>query len=343
MNDASSSATPNSPRRSALRRIGGLGAVGAAGSLPWIHARAQGKVIKLAHHVSLQSEQHKAAENFAELLQKYTNGALTVRVLPAAQAGGQREAVESVSLGALEMAYGESGLYANNVPRFGVIALPYLYRDVKHWQSVVEGPIGEGLAAELLKTSGLRICNWMLGGYRDTYLRSKPIRKPEDFAGVKIRLPEAPVFVRTFRALGAIPTPIPAPEMYSALQTGVVDAMEGSPETAFTFKIFEVAKYMSRTRHILLDGSFVMNGKFFDALPKDQQAAVDRAARECAAEQRRAHFEREAGWVEKLKAGGKLEINDVDLSLFSAKLGPLHEEFAAAAKASDVVAKIKAL
>lgn len=335
--------THNLTRRSALVRLGQIAAAGAV-TTPWIQARAQGaKVVKLAHHLSLQSEQHRTAERFAELVQKYSGGALTVRVLPSAQAGGQREAIESVSLGAIEMAYGESGLYANSVSRFGVIALPYLYRDFKHWEAVVDGPVGQGLAGELQKASGLRIMNWMVGGFRDTYLRNKPIRTPADFAGVKIRLPEAPVFVRTFQALGAIPTPIPAPEMYSALQTGVVDAMEGSPETAYTFKIFEVAKHLSRTRHILLDGSFVMNNRFYEALPKDQQQAVDRAAREAAIEQRKGHFEREADWVGKLKAGGKLTFNDVDLTAFAAKLAPLQNEFAAAAKGMDLVARIKAL
>ena len=330
-------------RRRVIAQLGSVATLGAVAG-PWISVRAQGaKVIKLAHHLSLQSEQHKTAEKFAELVARYSGGALTVRVLPAAQAGGQREAIESVSLGALEMAYGESGIYSNAVSRFGVIALPYMYRDINHWQAVVDGPIGDGLAGELLKTSGLRIMNWMIGGFRDTYLRNKPIRKPEDFVGVKIRLPEAPVFVRTFRALGAQPTPIPAPEMYSALQTGVVDAMEGSPETAFTFKIFEVTKHLSRTRHILLDGSFAMNGKFYDSLPKDQQQALDKAAHEAAAAQRKEHFEREAGWVDKLKAGGKLEVNDVDLAAFAAKLRPLQDEFAATAKATDVVSRIKAL
>lgn len=330
-------------RRRAIAGFGGLAAAGALAA-PWVHVRAQGaKVIKLAHHVSLQSEQHRAAEKFGELAAAYSGGALSVRVLPSAQAGGQREAIESVSLGALEMAYGESGIYSNSVPRFGVIALPYMYRDLNHWQAVVDGPIGEKLAGELLKTSGLRVMNWMIGGFRDTYLRNRPIRKPEDFAGVKIRLPEAPVFVRTFRALGAQPTPIPAPEMYSALQTGVVDAMEGSPETAFTFKIFEVTKHLSRTRHILLDGSFAINGKFYDGLPKDHQQALDKAAREVAIAQRKDHLEREAGWIEKLKAGGKLEVNDVDLAAFATKLRPLQDEFAAASKATDVVSSIKAL
>lgn len=327
-------------RRTVLVRLGQIAAAGAV-SAPWIHTRAQGaKVIRLAHHVSLQSEQHKAAENFAALVQKYSSGALSVRVLPAAQAGGQREAIESVSLGALEMAYGESGLYANYAARFGVIGLPYMYRDLAHWQAVVDGPIGAGLAGELQKTAGLRMMNWMIGGYRDTYTRTRPIRKPEDFAGMKVRLPEAPAFVRSFRALGAIPTPIPAPEIYAALQTGVVDAMEGTNELAFTFKIFEVTKYMSRTRHMILDGSFAMNQKFYDGLPKDQQQALDRAARDCAAQQRKEHVEREAMWFGKLKET-KLEVNDVDTAAFATKLAPLHTEFATAAKATDILAAIK--
>jgi tripartite ATP-independent transporter DctP family solute receptor len=330
-------------RRATLLRIGQVATAGAL-PVPWIHVRAQGaKVIKLAHHVSLQSEQHKTAETFAALAQKYSNGALTVRVLPAGQAGGQREAIESVSLGALEMAYGESGLYANSAPRFGVIGLPYMYRDLAHWASVVDGPIGQGLAVELEKASGLRLMNWMIGGYRDTYTRTRPIRRPEDFVGMKLRLPEAPAFVRSFRALGAIPTPIPAPEIYSALQTGVVDAMEGTNELAYTFKIFEVTKYMSRTRHMILDGSFAMNQRFYAGLPKDQQLALDRAAQEAAAIQRKEHVERETMWFGKLKGETKLEINDVDLKPFAVKLAALHDEFAVAAKATDIVARIKAL
>jgi tripartite ATP-independent transporter DctP family solute receptor len=327
--------------RRTLLRAGQFATLGALAA-PWVHVRAQGtKVIRLAHHVSLQSEQHKAAENFAALVQKYSNGALTVRVLPAAQAGGQREAIESVSLGALEMAYGESGLYANNSPRFGVLGLPYMYRDLAHWTSIVDGSIGIGLAAELQKSAGLRIMNWMIGGYRDTYSRTRAIRKPEDFAGIKLRLPEAPAFVRSFRALGAIPTPIPAPEIYSALQTGVVDAMEGTNELAYTFKIFEVTKFMSRTRHMILDGSFAMNQAFYNSLPKDLQAVLDRASQECTLQQRKEHVEREAMWFGKLRNETKIEINDVETAAFAAKLAPLHNEFASAAKATDILAAIK--
>jgi tripartite ATP-independent transporter DctP family solute receptor len=264
-----------------------------------------------------------------------------VQILPAAQMGGQREIVESVQLGTLEMGYGESGLYSNYLPQFGIIALPYLYRDFDHWQRVVDGEVGQALARDLEQKSGIRIVNWMTAGYRNTFLRPKPITKPADFKGIKIRLPEAPVFVRTFAALGAQPTPIPAPEMYSALQTGVVDAMEGSAEVGYTFKIFEVTKFLSRTRHILLDGSFAINAGFFNGLPKAQQEALTRAAKEAAEAQRAAHFEREKMWLDRLGASGTLQVNEVDLPAFSEALTGLQNEFAATARAQDVLERIR--
>ena len=259
--------------RRAFNRLA-LGAAAAA-AMP-LPLSAQGKrTIRLAHHVTTQSEQHAAAEAFAKKVAEYSGGSLAVQVLPAAQMGGQREIIESVSIGTLEMGYGESGLYANYVPQFGIIALPYLYRDFDHWTRVVDGEVGAELAGLLERQSGIRILNWMTAGYRNTFLRTKPVAKPADFRGVKIRLPEAPVFVRTFSALGALPTPIPAPEMYSALQTGVVDAMEGSAEVGFTFKIHEVTKFLSKTRHILLDGSFAVNAAFFNGLSAAEQAGAD--------------------------------------------------------------------
>jgi tripartite ATP-independent transporter DctP family solute receptor len=293
--------------------------------------------------VTTQSEQHAAAEFFGRRVAELSDNALAVQVLPAAQMGGQREIIESVSLGTLEMGYGESGLYANYIPQFGIIALPYLYRDFAHWERVADGEVGSKLAADLAARSGIRIVNWMTAGYRNTFLRAKPIRVPADFRGVKIRLPESPVFVRTFAALGAQPTPIPAPEMYSALQTGVVDAMEGSAEVGFTFRIHEVTKFLSRTRHILLDGSFAINAGFLGGLPAPERAAVEQAAKEAAAAQRAQHFERERMWFERLAAAGTLAINDVDLPAFAQALGPLQDEFAASARATDLLRQVRAL
>ncbi|MET3927450.1 TRAP transporter substrate-binding protein [Devosia sp. 2618] len=303
--------------------------------------RGQGVTnIRLAHHLALESEQDIAANFFAQRVSELSGGAVAAQVLPAGQMGGQREIVESVALGTLEMGYGESGLYASYLPRFSVVALPYIYRDFEHWQSVVTGDLGKTLAGELEQASGMRVMNWMTSGRRSTYLRNRAINEPSDFRGVKVRLPEAPVFVRTFSQLGAIPTPIPATEMYSALQSGVVDAMEGSPEVAYTFRIHEVTQYCSMTRHIFLDGSFVANNSFLAGLSDANREAVEQAAAEAGDKLRSEHLAREEGWLEKLAEAG-LTINEPNLEAFTSQLGSLQDSFAQESGSMDLLTAIR--
>jgi TRAP-type transport system periplasmic protein len=326
------------------RTLGLIASAGAASlAMPGI-ARAQTKrTLRLAHHLPTTTEQHLAAENFAKKVAAASNGNITIQILPAGQGGGQREVIESVSLGTLDMGYGESGLYANYIPEFSVLALAYLYRDFDHWKKVVDGEVGLSLATAIEKKSNLKVLNWMVGGYRYSFLRTKPINTPDDFKGMKIRLPEAPVFVKTFAALSAIPTPVPAPEMYAALQTGVVDAMEGTAEVGYTFKIFQVTKFLSKTRHILMDGSFAMNAASLGKMSAEEQAIINKAAAETATEQRAMHFEREKQWMDRLVNEGKITVNEPDLKPFAEKLAPLQNEFAAASKATDLLDKIRKL
>jgi len=319
----------------------GTGIVGGL-AMPSLALGQSAREIRLAHHTALESEQQLTAEVFARKVAEYSGGSLKVTILPAAQMGGQREIIESVSLDVLEMGYGEGGIYSSYVPQFGIIALPYLYKDFDHWQRVVDGPIGADLAQRLEQNGNITLLNWLTGGYRNTFLRPKAIEKPADFAGIKIRLPEAPVFVRTFSHLGALPTPIPAPEMYSALQTGVVDAMEGSLEVGYTYKIYEVTKFLSMTQHILNDGSFAINTGFFDGLAAEQQEALTKAAAEAAVDQRANHFQRQQGWFDKLKSESPIAVNEPDLVPFQAALVPVQDEFAAASQATDLLAQIRA-
>jgi tripartite ATP-independent transporter DctP family solute receptor len=283
-------------------------------------------VIRYAHHLSTATEIHETAELFSRLLSEKTNGAIKVQIVPGAQFGGQREIIEGVSFGTIEMGYGESGLYANWVPMFGVIGLPFLYQDYDHWIQMANSPVAEELEEALRHATGMRIVNWIMGGYRDIYTNRQPITRPEELKGLMIRLPEAPVFVDSFRFLGARPAPIPAPEMYTALQTGVVDAMEGTEEVGYTYKIYEVAKYLSRTRHILLDGSSVINENFFQSLSPAHQQALLEAAREAQEVQWADHQERQEMRFNQLKET-KLIVNDVDHDAFLKAIQPFYEEF----------------
>ncbi len=319
-----------------------LAATTAALALTGTYAAAQERTLRFAHHLPTGSEQHIAAERFAEQVSALTDGTLTVEILPAGQMGGQREIIESVQFGTLDMGYGESGLYANNVPAFGILSLPYLYGSEEHWAAVVDGEIGAELADQLAETANIKVLNWILAGYRDTYIKDNPINTPDDFADVKIRVPESPVFIQTFAALGAQPTPVPGPEMYTALETGLVDAMEGTPEVGVTYKMYEVTDYASKTRHILFDGSFAINNDLFNSLPEDQQEAILTAAADVAAQQRAERADRENNWFEQLDELG-MTINEVDTAPFQEVLGPVQDSFAEAAGATGLLAQIRAL
>ncbi|PAU74502.1 TRAP transporter substrate-binding protein [Halomonas salipaludis] len=295
--------------------------------------------INFAHHLPTESEQHMAAERFRDLVAEYSDGEVQVQILPSGQMGGQREIIESVELGTLEMGYGESGLYANYVSEFGLLTLPFLYRDTEHWEQVVTGEIGEQLIEQLVDTSGVRPLNWILAGYRDTYLVDDVIESPDDFKNLKIRVPESPVFVGTFSALGAQPTPVPMPDVYTAMQTGLVDAMEGTPEVGYTFRIYEVAESLSKTRHILFDGSFAINEDFYNNLSDSNRDAVTRAALESAEMQRSEWAEREQSWLDKLTEEG-IAINEVDPEPFQDALASFREKFAADIGAVELLESI---
>ncbi|WP_108258898.1 TRAP transporter substrate-binding protein [Mangrovicoccus ximenensis] len=296
--------------------------------------------IRFAHHLPTTSEQHMAAERFGALVAERSGGSLTVEIMPAGQMGGQREVIESVQIGTLDMGYGESGLYANYVPAFGILTLPYLYDSPEHWRRVVLGETGEGLGQELEAATGLVVMNWIESGYRDTYTTDREIRAPADFEGMKIRVPESPVFVETFAALGAQPTPIPSPEIYTAMQTGVVAAMEGTPEVGYIQRIYEVAGHLNKTRHIFFDGSFVTSRMFLDGLSEEERTIVMEAAAEVAETQRNERAGREDDWFAKLAEEG-LEIHEVDPAPFREVLAPLQDTFAQRAGAEDLLQAIR--
>ncbi|WP_226574911.1 TRAP transporter substrate-binding protein [Acuticoccus sediminis] len=298
--------------------------------------------IRLAHHLPESSEQHVAALRLKELVEERSGGELQMEILPGGQLGGQREIIEGVQLGTIEMGFGESGLYSNYVPAFGILTLPYLYTGPEHWAAVVDGDIGQTMASQLEDATGLVIANWMLSGYRDTYTTDRVIETPADFADLKIRVPESPVFIETFKALSAQPTPIPAPEIYTALQSNVVQAMEGTPEAGFTQRIYEVTKHLNKTRHILFDGSFVTSRMFLDGLSEENQKILLESAAQVADEQREAHLGREKDWFTKLAETG-IEIHEVDPEPFREALTPLQDTFAEKAGATDALAQIREL
>lgn len=242
--------------------------------------------LTFAHHLPPTTVQHKAIEVFAENVKTLSGGKLVVNVSHSGQLGGQRELVEAVKLGTVDMVLGEAGRYEAYVPEFGVFSLPFMFKDLDDYHRTVDGPLGAEFAGLLREKAGLELLCWVDGGVRNVFIKKEPTSSVSAMNGVKIRTPESAVYVNTFRALGANPTPIAAPEMYSALQSGVVDAMEGSFETAYTYKIYEVAKFCLETGHINTDVSFAINANTLQKLSAELQKVIRDAAKEAAAWQR---------------------------------------------------------
>lgn len=255
----------------------------------------------LASHIAEESVQVRSFNRFAKSVAEKSNGRMVIHVSPGAQLGGQREIVESVNLGAIEMGMGESGLYANYIPAFGIMVMPFMHSSREKFYEAQDGAVGTKLSAMLEEQTGMKIFVWLDGGgYRDVY-SVKPIANIDAMKGVKIRTPESAAFVTMFKAFNSNPTAIAAPEMYTALQQGVVDAMEGTYETAVTYGIMEIAKNCLETHHIYNESSVVVNKDAWDELPADLQKIMMECGEEMKLYERELVVELDKGFRERME------------------------------------------
>ena len=220
-------------------------------------------------------------------------------------------------------------MLANFDPLVGIYELPFLFDTYEQAFRGQDGPVAEEARKRLLATSNMRLLGFFDNGFRYVFTRSKPIKSVADFTGVKIRVPEAPSYIRTFEAIGASPTVLPFPELYTALQTGLVEGYEGNPASNVNLNFFEVTNYISPTKHLLLSAAVLISETRFKALSPSQQTAVAEAFAEALA------YERSIGsQVEDSKAltvlttDRRLVLNDIDTSPMRAAAKPVLEWYA---------------
>jgi len=280
------------------------------------------------------------ARRFASIVDEKSNGGILVEVFPAAQLGGEKDLAEGVRLGTLDICM-NSGVLGQWVPKWGITDLPFLYKDYEHAVKAIQGPILDTLHP-LINAAGFRVLGIGSNFPRLTYAR-RPIRSLADFKGLKIRVPEVPVFVETFKALGATPTPIPAPEIYSALQTGIVDAQEGAPDWFYSLRSYEVVKFLIMTSHIMNGEMMLMSEARWKKLPGEVQKVVkdsgDEAYKWYVAERKK---QGEEG-IDKLIATGMTQIKDINREEMARAVEPLHEKFGKEKGVDDIIKKVKAL
>ncbi|HWW68775.1 MAG TPA: TRAP transporter substrate-binding protein [Duganella sp.] len=236
-------------------------------------------VIKFSHVVATDTPKGQAAERFKQLAEKATNGRVKVEVYPNSQLYKDKEELEALQLGAVQMLAPSLAKFGPlGVKEFEAFDLPYVFPSKTALYNVTEGEIGKGLMKKL-ESKGITGLAFWDNGFK-VMSANKPLRTPADFRGLKMRIQSSKVLDAQMRALGANPQVLAFSEVYQALQTGVVDGTENPPSNMYTQKMHEVQKYVTVSNHGYLGYAVIVNKKFWDGLPADIRTALDKAMKE---------------------------------------------------------------
>jgi tripartite ATP-independent transporter DctP family solute receptor len=248
---------------------------------------------------------------------------------PSMQLGGEKEALEQAQVGALAMARFSVGVVGAIVDDLNVFNLPFVFRDVAHMRKVIDGEIGKELLAKITSNPQSRLIGlcWMDGGSRNVYNTKKPVRSVEDLKGLKIRMMGNPLFVDTMNALGGNGVAMGMDQVYSALQTGVVDGAENNPPSYDSFGHYTIAKNYSMTEHLIIPEILVFSKRVWDGLSKDDQELVRKFSAEAQLEQRQLWDQREAESMKKIRDSGIEVITFKDKKPFQDAVKPVWDKY----------------
>ena len=246
-------------------------------SLPGCGKKSDVTKIKMGHALDTEHPVHKAMLFMAEKLEERSGGKVILEVYPGEVLGSEREMIEQVQMGLLDMTKVSTSPLESFIPAMSVFSVPYLFRDSEHLWNVLEGPVGKKLlqAGEKVGLKGL--CYYDAGS-RSFYTKEKPVMTPADLEGMKIRVMESKTSMQMVKELGASPTPIAWGELYTSLQQGVVDGAENNPPSFYRSGHFEVCKHYSLDEHTMVPDIVLMSSKLWNKLPADVQKMVQETA-----------------------------------------------------------------
>ncbi len=282
--------------------------------------------LRLAHVVNEQDAYQIAATKFQELVSERSDGAITVEIFPNATLGDERTLLEGMQIGTVDMGIITNGPVANFVEDMAVFELPFLFKTPEAAYGVLDGEIGQELLDRLSEVN-LKGLAYAERGFRNLTNSRHPVRTPADLDGLRVRVMENPVYIDTFRALGADATPMAWTEALTAMQQGTIDGQENPVGVVYSFKLNETQTNMTMTRHTYAPAVFVMGMPAWGKLSGDAQEIVLQAAKDASAYERKMNAEAEASQLAELKASGMNVIEDADLSPFSAALEPVYEKY----------------
>lgn len=304
------------------------------------HFSTSAKTLTLGHAMSLDNAAHKGMVIFADKVKEKSNGDLTVKIFPNAQLGSERDQAEQVVTGAIDMAKINGSLAESFEPTFKVISIPFLFNSPEHMRSFMRSDAAE----ELLQSSkgkGFIGLTFYDSGSRSFYAK-KPIKTPEDLAGLKIRVPESPTMMQMISLLGAKATPLPFTEVYTGLQQGVIDAAENNVSSLVEMRHSEVAKFYSMDQHTMSPDLIIISENTWANLSEGERKIMKEAAAESLEEEIKIWDQTENANVEKAKKMGVTFV-EVDKAKFQEKVKPMLDEAKKDPKLSYFIDKIQAI
>lgn len=288
-------------------------------------------VIKIkVGHISPDDQAYALGFNeYAEAVEEATDGRVQFEIFGNGALGGERELLESVQLGQLDMTVATTSVLTGFVPEVAVIEFPFLFRDLDHTYKTLDGEIGQELLDKMSEANMKGIAFWENG---ERYLANskKPIKTVEDLKGLKMRTMESELLLDTYSALGTNATPMAFPEVYSGLQQGVIDGSDFSYGVYYTTKVHEQSKYFSEVGLYYASASLVMNQELYDSLPEDIQKVFVDLGKEFAQKQRQINQDLSEGYKENAIADGSeiIEADEIDIESFKAAVEPVYEKHA---------------
>jgi len=282
--------------------------------------------LKLGHIADPKNPYAQGAQKFADLVSEKSGGSMEIKVFPSSQLGSQRDLVEGLTLGTMDMCMSSTAVLGNFLPKIAVFDLPFIFRDRAHTFKVLD-TIGMEIA-EGLEPRGIKVLGYFENGVRNMTNNIRPIREPEDVKGLKIRVMKQPVYIEMIKSLGGNPTPMAFGELFTAMQQGVVDGEENPAAHIYTKRFFEVQKYISLTEHTYSAEPLLISMIAWNKLTDAQKKVLQEASDEARDWQRQLAIDLESGYWEKIRESGKSEIiTDVDKPAFKKATQPVWKMF----------------
>ena len=299
------------------------------------------KTIKLAHGLDMSHPVHKAMEFMASDLEKRSGGTMGIEIYPNQQLGNERQTVELLQIGSLDMTKVSAAIMENFSPNMKVFGLPFLFRDREHSFAVLDGEIGQELLDGGQKY-WLKGLGYYDSGSRSFYTKDRPIETPEDLKGLKIRVMESVTAMNMVNSLGGSPTPISWGELYTSLQQGVVDGAENNPPSFFLSRHYEVCKFYSLDEHTTVPDVLIMGTHLWKTLNKQQQEWVQTSATASVTHQRKLWAQAEKEAIEEvIKAG--VTIIRPDKTVFKKKVVSMYEDYKDVNEVYSLIHRIQAV